>query len=249
MTRDDLRKRVAALGLHGLVGRWDELADAPWITHLVEGEEAERQRRSLARRLKNARIGAFKSIADFDWSWPRKIPRDIVEELLTLGFLGPKRNVVLRGPNGVGKTMITQNIAYQALLSGSTVCFTTASAMLADLASQDGSIALQRRLRKYARVDLLVIDEVGYLSYDNRHADLLFEVVNRRYQKRSSVITTNRAFSEWNEVFPNAACVVALVDRLVHDAEVVVIDADSYRAKEAAENAASRAAARRKSRV
>ena len=130
MTRDEMRKRVAALGLHGLVGRWDELAEAPWISQLVEGEEAERQRRSLARRLKNARIGAFKSIADFDWTWPRKVPRDIVEELLTLGFLRPKRNVVFRGPNGVGKTMITQNIAYQALLSGSTVCFTTASARI-----------------------------------------------------------------------------------------------------------------------
>jgi len=246
MTRDEMRKRAAALGLHGLVARWDELADTPWIAALLEGEEAERGRRSLERRLKGAHIGAFKPMADFDWNWPAKIPRDMVEELLTLRFIREGTNAVFRGPNGVGKSMITKNIAHAALLQGYTVCYTTASAMLAELASQDGSIALQRRLRRYQRPQLLVIDEVGYLSYDNRHADLLFEVVNRRYQERSIVISTNRPFGEWNEVFPSAACVVALIDRLVHDAEIVVIEAESYRAKEAAEKAARRAAARKK---
>jgi DNA replication protein DnaC len=249
MTRDQMRARATALGLHGLVARWDELADTPWVTALLEGEEAERGRRSLERRLKNAHIGAFKPMADFDWTWPRKIPRDVIEELLTLRFIREATNAVLRGPNGVGKSMITKNIAYAALLQGYTVCYTTASAMLAELASQDGSIALQRRLRRYQRPQLLVIDEVGYLSYDNRHADLLFEVVNRRYQERSIVISTNRPFAEWNEVFPSAACVVALIDRLVHDAEIVPIEADSYRAKEATEKAARRAAARKKPRA
>jgi len=239
-------KRAAALGLHGLAARSDELADTPWIAALLDGEEAERRRRSLERRLKGARIGAFKPMADFDWAWPAKIPRDMIEDLLTLRFIREATNAVFRGPNGVGKSMITKNIAHVALLQGYTVCYTTASAMLAELASQDGSIALQRRLRHYQRPQLLVIDEVGYLSYDNRHADLLFEVVNRRYQERSIVISTNRPFGEWNEVFPSAACVVALIDRLVHDAEIVVIEAESYRAKEAAEKAARRAAARKK---
>lgn len=249
MTRDEMRKRAAALGLHGLVARWDDLAEAPWVTELLAGEEAERKRRSLERRLKNARIGAFKSMADFDWSWPTKIPRDVVEELLSLRFIDEGANAVFLGPNGVGKSMITQNIAHAALLRGYTVRYTTASAMLAELASQDGSIALQRRLRRYCRPQLLVIDEVGYLSYDNRHADLLFEVVTRRYREKSIVISTNRRFAEWNEVFPNAACVVALVDRLVHDAEIVSIEGESYRAKEAAERAARRAAGRKKARA
>lgn len=249
MTRDEMRKRAAALGLHGLVARWDDLAEAPWVTELLAGEEAERKRRSLERRLKNARIGAFKAMADFDWSWPTKIPRDAVEELLSLRFIDEGANAVFLGPNGVGKSMITQNIAHAALLRGYTVRYTTASAMLAELASQDGSIALQRRLRRYCRPQLLVIDEVGYLSYDNRHADLLFEVVTRRYREKSIVISTNRRFAEWNEVFPNAACVVALVDRLVHDAEIVSIEGESYRAKEAAERAARRAAGRKKARA
>lgn len=246
MTHEQLRVRALALGLHGLVARWDEIGEAPWLAALLDGEEAARKRRSLERRLQNAHIGAVKPMADFDWTWPRKIPRDVIEELFTLRFLREGTNAVFRGPNGVGKSMITKNIAHAALLQGYTVCYTTASAMLAELASQDGSIALQRRLRRYQRYQLLVIDEVGYLSYDNRHADLLFEVVNRRYRERSIVISTNRPFAEWNEVFPSAACVVALIDRLVHDAEIVPIDADSYRAKEAAENTARRAAARKR---
>jgi DNA replication protein DnaC len=147
----------------------------------------------------------------------------------------------LVGANGVGKTMIAQNLAHQAVLRGHTAIFTTASAMLNDLSAQDGALALQRRLRHYATPTLLVIDEVGYLSYDNRHADLLFEVVNRRYGQRSIVLTTNKAFAEWNDMFPNAACVVTLIDRLVHKAEIVKLTADgSYRFKEATERAARR---------
>ena len=103
---------------------------------------------------------------------------------------------------------------------------------------------LERSDRQYAAPDVLIIDEVGYLSYSNRHADLLFELVSRRYQNKSTVVTTNRAFADWGEVFPNAACVVSLIDRLMHRAEVVRIDGESYRAKEAQERDAQRLAAR-----
>ena len=103
---------------------------------------------------------------------------------------------------------------------------------------------LRRKLRHYAAPDVLIIDEVGYLSYSNRHADLLFELVSRRYQNKSTVVTTNRAFADWGEVFPNAACVVSLIDRLMHRAEVVRIDGESYRAKEAQEREAQRLVAR-----
>jgi DNA replication protein DnaC len=137
--------------------------------------------------------------------------------------------------------VIGQNLAHQALLAGHTVRFTSASAMLNDLAAQDSSLSLQRRLKRYLNPTLLVVDEVGYLSYGNRHADLLFEVVTQRYLQRSVVITTNKPFEECNEVFPNAACVVTLIDRLIHKAEVVTIKGDSYRLKEAKERAAQRA--------
>lgn len=239
-TTDELRDRVKVLGLWGLLARFDELVEQPWVLPFIELEEVERKKRSLDRRITNARIGAFKPIADFDWAWPRKIDRELIEELFTLQFLQEAANVALFGPNGSGKSMIAQNLAYQALMRGATVRFTTASAMLNDLATQESASGLQRRLRRYVNPTLLVVDEVGYLSYDNRHADLLFEVVSRRYGHRSIVLTTNKSFSEWNEVFPNAACVVTMIDRLLHKAEIAEIDADSYRLKEAKERAARR---------
>ncbi|MEA3643134.1 MAG: ATP-binding protein [Lamprobacter sp.] len=117
---------------------------------------------------------------------------------------------------------------------------TSAAAMLNALLEADGERALRARLNAYARVQLLVIDEIVTLSYSNRHADLLFEVVSRRYERSSTLVTTNRPFAEWGEVFPNAACVVSLIDRLVHHAEIVHIDGESYRLKEAKEDAARR---------
>jgi DNA replication protein DnaC len=113
------------------------------------------------------------------------------------------------------------------------------------LSALDSDSALRRRLRHYARPQLLAIDEVGYLSYSNRHADLMFELISRRYQNKSTLVTTNRQFAEWREVFPNASCVVSLVDRLVHNAEIVAIDAESYRLKEARERNEQRARQRR----
>jgi DNA replication protein DnaC len=244
---DDLQARVRALGLHGLLADWDRLQTAPWVAELVAAEEAERKRRSLERRVKGARIGRFKPMADFDWSWPKVIDRQAVEDLFTFGWANPSdpSNVVLVGPNGIGKTMISQNLGHQGILRGYTVKFTTASAMLNDLASQDGAKGLQLAIRRYCRPQILVLDEVGYLSYDNRHADLLFEIVTRRYGQKPIVVTTNKAFGEWNEVFPNAACVVTLVDRLVHASEVVKIDGESYRRKEAKERAEQKARSRR----
>jgi DNA replication protein DnaC len=163
---------------------------------------------------------------------------------MTLDFIKDASNIVLVGPNGVGKSMCACNIGYQAVLAGHTALFTTAGQLLGELAALDSDSGLRRKLRQYTAPDLLIIDEVGYLSYSNRHADLLFELVSRRYQAKSTVVTTNKAFADWGEVFPNAACVVSLIDRLMHRAEVVRIDGESYRAKEAQEREAQRLAAR-----
>ena len=244
----ELREHAGALRLHGLQAHWAEVMGDPqqkhWVAQMLAWEAAERGRRSLERRLRAAHIGRFKPLADFDWTWPRRIDRAAVEELMTLDFLKGASNVVLVGPNGVGKTMCACNLGYQAVLAGHTALFITAGNLLGERAALDSDSALRSRLRKYAAPDLLLIDEVGYLSYSNRHADLLFELVSRRYQHKSTVVTTNRAFAEWGEVFPNAACVVSLIDRLMHRAEVIRIEGDSYRAKEAAQRSALRQAER-----
>ena len=232
----EIKDRLKTLGLYGLLGCYDEIVDKPWLPDVLAIEERERQRRSLERRLRNSRVAAFKPMADFDWSWPKRIDREAIDELFTLGFIKSGHNAVLVGPNGVGKTMILKNVAHQAVVRGYTVRFATASDMLADLAAQESSAALARRLRRYTIPHLLCVDEVGYLSYDSRYADLLFEVVTRRYDaQRPLLLSTNKAFTEWGEVFPHAACVVTLVDRLIHRAEVIDIDAESYRLKEAKE--------------
>ena len=240
----ELRARAGHLGLHGLVADWDRHGGAPWVPTLIDLEESERSRRGLERRVRAAQIGRFKQMADFEWAWPRRVDREQLEDLFELEFLKDGTNVVLVGPNGVGKTMIAQNLAHSAVLRGHTVRFTTASQLLNELAAQESQSSLLRRLRTVCRPHLLVIDEVGYLSYDSRHADLLFEVINRRHLQRSTVITTNKVFTDWGQVFPNAASVVGLIDRIVQRTEVIDIDADSYRKKEGEEHEARRAAQR-----
>jgi DNA replication protein DnaC len=240
------KSRLHRLGLYGLVSRWSEVATQPWIGQLLDIEEAERKRRSLDRRLRYARIGSFKAIDRFDWTWPSNVDRQAIEELFSLTFIEDCENAIFLGPNGVGKTMFMKNIAHHALVQGHTVRFTTASDMLADLAAQDSPSALARRMRHWATPMVLCIDEVGYLSYSSRYADLLFEIVTRRHEARRPIlITTNKPFSEWNEVFPHATCTVTLVDRLTHRAEIIEIDAESYRLKESKERREAKAKARK----
>ncbi|MEY4580389.1 MAG: hypothetical protein RL701_5092, partial [Pseudomonadota bacterium] len=146
---NDMQARLQRLGLYGLIARWSEIVDKPWLAELIKIEEAEQQRRSLDRRLRAARIGAFKTIADFDWEWPNKIDRQAIEDLFGLGFLDDGVNAILLGPNGVGKSMILRNLAHHSLVRGHTVRVTTASDMLAELATPDNSSLLSRRLKRF----------------------------------------------------------------------------------------------------
>ena len=212
-------------------GKQKELA-RKIIEELIEKEITQLQKASLERRFKQAKIGAFTQMLDFDWSWPKKMPRKAVETLLTLEFIGRKENAIFMGPEGVGKTMIAQNLAYQCAFSGSHSLFTTAADLVVKLKDAQGAQIFRSRLGKYLKPDHLVIDEIGYLSFDNKAADLLYQVVSKRYEKTSTVITTNLAFKDWPKFFPGASSVTALIDRLVHRAHIINIEGDSFRLKE-----------------
>jgi DNA replication protein DnaC len=217
-------------------GRW-----SPYmlLERLSEMESNDRSRRSLERRLINSGIKKFKPMADFDWNWPKELERDVVERALTLDFIKEARNLILIGQNGVGKSMIAKNICHSAILAGHSAMFRSASTIISDLQCESAT-ARKRKLSIFTNVEILCIDEVGYLSYDNNAADILYEVINRRYECRPIIVTTNRGFKEWNEVFPNASCIVTLVDRLTHHADVTRIEGDSYRLHESELEASER---------
>ena len=210
--------------------RWTPVA---LLEALTATELEDRARRSLERRFKRARLGRFKPMADFEWDWPKEIDRRLVEHVLTLDFLSRAENLVLVGAQGLGKTMLAKNVVHQAILQGHSALFTTAADLLLDLNGQETARGLDRRLRHYARPALLCIDEIGYLAYDAHAADLLFQIVTRRYEQKSVVLTTNLAFREWHTIFPNASCAVGLIDRLTHHAAIVKITGNSYRLREA----------------
>ena len=241
-TKTSLADLLNSLGLRHTAAQLDDLiatatkrrfGPAEIIELLVERESQHRAKRSLERRLARSRIGRFKPIADYEWDWPKRVDRDAIEAALRLEFLEGGRNIVLVAPQGLGKTMIARNIAHHAVLAGHSVIFVTAAQLLLDLAAQDSARALERRFRHYCRPTLLCIDEIGYLSYDARNADLLFQIVSRRYEHKSIVMTTNLAFSDWPTIFPNATCATALIDRTVHHADVIAIEGESYRRREA----------------
>jgi len=238
-------EKAKELKFYGILEHHEEIEDKIDLIQLIfNWEEAARADRSLARRLNSAHLGKFKPLAFFDWSWPKKCDRELIEELMKVNFIKEATNIILCGPNGAGKSTIACNIAHQAILKGYTSLFVTASDMLKELDTQEGATALRRRIAHYTKPFLLVIDEVGYLSYSNRYADLLFEIISQRYTKKSTLITTNKSFTEWQEIFPNASCLISLIDRLVHDSEITSIEADSYRVKESMERAARRKEAR-----
>ncbi|HEY0633687.1 MAG TPA: IS21-like element helper ATPase IstB [Thermoleophilaceae bacterium] len=222
------REALDALLLHATKSR---LSPTEFAEQLVALELRERETRNLARRTKLATLGTVPPLDHFDWNHPRAIDRDLYEQLLALDFLREGHNVLVRGQSGVGKTMLAQNLALQAIGKGFTVSFSTLGAALADLLKQESLPAVERRLRRYTAPDLLVLDEIGYLPCDSRSADLLYNIISRRHEKKSTVVTTNLAFKQWNTIFPGAACVVALVDRFAQHCHVLDIDADSWRQK------------------
>jgi len=243
MPNDEVLRRLQQLGFRlsiGALGDFlehvarERLSPLAMAERLVELERREREARNLMARTRLATLGQFQTLDRFDWNHPRKIDRALYQRLHgTLEFVDRAENVLLRGPSGVGKTTLAQNLGLSALTHGYTVRFCTLAGMLADLLRRDSLPAFERRLRRYVRPRLLILDEIGYLPCDNRSADLLYNIVSRRHEVRSIVITTNLPFRQWGTVFPGAACVAALVDRFVQHCHVIDIDAESWRQRTA----------------
>lgn len=211
----------------------DGLGHIDYLTKLTEGELHLRRDRATIRRVKNAHFPVIKTLDQFSWNWPKKINRMAVQNLFRLQFVNDHANIILLGAVGLGKTHLATAIGYAACLAGKSVLFSTAVDAINTLAAAQAANRLKAELKKYLAPSLLILDELGYLPIDKLGADLLFQIISQRYERGSIVITSNRAFKQWPEIFNNDSTLTsALLDRLLHHAESLVIEGKSYRMKD-----------------
>jgi DNA replication protein DnaC len=245
MTPSDLTRldaQLLSLQLHHIQSHYQTFATKAaeqqrshldYLAQLVEGEATMRETRSIERRIKNARFPALKSLDAFQWSWPRKINRPQIQNLFRLAFVATKTNVVIIGNVGLGKTHISIALGHAACLNGYSVLFTTAVDIINTLTAAQSAGRLKREFKRYLKPQLLVVDELGYLPIDKHGADLLFQIISQRYERAPIVITTNRAYKNWVKIFNNDSTLTsAILDRVLHHADTVVIEGRSFRTKD-----------------
>jgi DNA replication protein DnaC len=210
----------------------EQLGHVEYLSQLIEGEAAQRRDRATQRRIRLAHFPVIKTVDQFRWSWPKKINRLQVQNLFRLGFIKDKANVIFLGGVGLGKTHLSTALGYAACLKGHNVLFTTAVDVINALAGAQKAGRLQAELKKYLKPKVLILDELGYLPIDKVGADLLFQIISHRYEQGAMIITSNRAFKQWPEIFNNDSTLTsAILDRLLHHAETVLIEGPSYRMK------------------
>jgi len=225
-----LAQQHQALATEAAAQHWDHLE---YLRRLIEGEYHLQQQRRIERRIQNARFPVIKTLEQFHWTWPKKINRLQVQNLFRLEFIPQKANAVFLGPVGVGKTHLATALGYAACLEDHSVLFVGAIEVINDLHQAQKSGGLKRALKNYLRPQVLILDEVGYLPIDQHGADLLFQVISQRYERGSILLTTNKPFKQWSSIFNHDSTVAsAVLDRLLHHAETVVLEGSSYRMKD-----------------
>ena len=208
------------------------LGHVEYLRRLAEAEAAARYERSVHRRTQAARLPALKTLEQFDWSWPKKINRAQVQDLFRLRFIEQNSNVVFIARVGLGKTHLAVALAHSACLHNVSTLFAPAVEIVNTLSAAQATNTLSKALKTYVAPRLLVIDELGYLPMDKRGADLLFQVISARYERGPIIITTNTAYKQWSPIFNNdATLTTAILDRLVHHCETIIIEGESYRMK------------------
>jgi DNA replication protein DnaC len=207
-----------------------------YLAQLVDGEFTTREMRSIERRIKNARFPVRKTLDEFQWSWPKKINRLQIQHLFRLDFIATCTNVVMIGNVGLGKTHLAIAMGHAACTSGYSVLFTTAIDIINTLATAQSAGQLKREIRRYLTPAVLIVDELGYLPIDKHGADLLFQIISGRYERAPIVLTTNRSYKHWAQIFNNDSTLTsAILDRVMHHVDTVVIEGKSFRMKDEVE--------------
>lgn len=237
-----LSKQLQRLQLPHIRAHYHELAQSAaehnwghidYLQRLIQGEVARRDDKRLERRIRHARFPLIKTLDQFQWNWPKKINRPQIQNLFRLQFIEQKANAVFLGGVGLGKTHLSIALGHTACLRGYSVLFTTAIDIIHTLAAAAAAGVLKRTMQRYLKPALLICDEVGYLPIDKLGADLLFQIISERYERGSILLSTNRAFKHWPEIFNHDAVLTsALLDRLLHHAEICLVEGKSFRAKD-----------------
>jgi DNA replication protein DnaC len=233
-----LTRALKAPSLASAVDRLAERARAESWTHeeflaaCLQREVAARESHGGEGRIRSARFPSRKSLEEFDFDHQRSLKRDTITHLGTLDFIAARQNVVFLGPPGTGKSHLSIGLGIRACQAGHRVAFATAAEWVARLADAHQAGKLQAELIKLGRIPLIIVDEVGYIPFEPEAANLFFQLVSSRYERASLIVTSNKPFGRWGEVFGDDVVAAAMIDRLVHHADVVSLKGDSYRLKD-----------------
>jgi DNA replication protein DnaC len=225
-----VQEHYASLATEAAQKQWSHV---DYLARLIEIEALRRRDLCIQRRIEAARFPCIKTLDQFDWNWPKKINRTQIQNLFRLAFLPDKTNVIFMGGVGLGKSHLASALAYTACQAGHSVLFTTAVDIINVLTAAQAACRLKTELKRFLAPRILCIDELGYLPIDKTGADLLFQVISQRYERGSTILTTNQAYKHWAKIFNNDSTLTsAVLDRLLHHAETVIIEGKSYRTKD-----------------